>query len=339
MKSIPVLPLAAIAAAILISTCTAYAAPPAAAPGSFKELSDLYLQGKLEDFSAALSGFSDAALTPAEKTDLAYLKKAYAECRPAWWSLAKQGKPTQIDARVFNDPCSFAFDPKVKGVSFTQKGGDFSITIGWPANDMDNPGQAEHGYTKGELADLGVWMNLGMAETWSANRTLLTTLKPEQNKDFQRYIDFRGCLSGVYGSAPRARRWGLFLFMLNYMGKYDPGVTIAGRRAIGALFIEEVVSHRSQYPSIKYPADMKDATEEKLAGHFRGAIEQHGWTLAEDRSLREALLTFADANKDIFKTQKLIYPNKLEGSLDPDADKPLRAKRDAWLKEQLAKPE
>jgi hypothetical protein len=46
-----------------------------------------------------------------------------------------------------------------------------------------------------------------------------------------------------------------------------------------------------------------------------------------------AIKKFAAANDaNVYQTEKVTLPNKLVISVDPTADPPLRAKRDAWLK-------
>jgi hypothetical protein len=123
------------------------------------------------------------------------------------------------------------------------------------------------------------------------------------------------------------------------MEKYNQMPTVGSRKAAGALFLAEILANPAKYPSIRLPSALsEDGSEEKLAEHVRNKIEKHSWTIAEDKALREAIKSFAAANENgVLQSQKAVLPNKLAVSLDPEADKPLRSKRDAWLKLQFDK--
>lgn len=61
-----------------------------------------------------------------------------------------------------------------------------------------------------------------------------------------------------------------------------------------------------------------DGAEEKLAEHFRGRPEKQGWSVAEDRALREAIKAFAAANDaSVYQTGKVTLANRLAISLEP----------------------
>ena len=139
-----------------------------------------------------------------------------------------------------------------------------------------------------------------------------------------RYMNFRATLTGTYYGLPRVRRWALFLSVLWHLDKYDNDPARMSRKAIASMLVAEVVEHRQKYPSINLPDEVpSENTESKLALQIKDWIETHGWTLAEDRSLREAIKKFALANtRNVLQTGKVTLANGLFVNLDPDRDPP-----------------
>ncbi len=296
-----------------------------------------YLDGKWDALDADLRAAKNSAgLSAAQQADVAYIRQAVAECRPPWWTQAKAGKKVAIRPVVWGQPLNLTYDPAGQGgVQAHFAGNTMSLTASWPAAEMDNPDQAEHGFTKGELNNLGVWSTLGMAKVWSQTPPQsLAGLSEAGKLRLLRGQDFRGAVTGLYYGTPRARRWGEFLYLLSWLEKYAKMPTVYSRKAAGAMFLAEVLANPEKYPSLPLPKTLAgENAEEKLAECYRNRIEKSGWSVAEDRSLREALKKFAAANDlSVYKTQAVTLPNKLVVALDPDADTALRTKRDAWLK-------
>jgi len=296
-----------------------------------------YLDGKWDALEADLRAVKKpAGLSASQQADIAYIRQTVAECRPPWWAQTKAGQKVAIRPVVWGQPLNLTYDPAGQGgvqVQFT--GNTMSLTISWPPVEMDNPAQAEHGYTKGELNNLGVWANLGMAKVWSQTPPQALVGMSEADKlRLLRCQDFRGNVTGLYYGMPRARRWGEFLYLLSWLEKYAKMQTVYCRKAAGAMFLAEVAANPGKYPSLPLPKTLAaENAEEKLAEYYRKLIEKKGWTVAEDRSLREALKKFAAANDlSVYKTETVTLPNKLVVALDPAADAALRPKRDAWLK-------
>lgn len=309
----------------------------------YARISQTYLDGNWEELEKALAVPSKEieALSPAQQADVAYIRGALAQCQPAWWKQCKKAKKVEIRPVVWGHSLKLWYDPAGKeGVEMKSAGAVKVLTVSWSVADMDNPEPAEHGYSKGDLCNLGAWTTLGIAMVWSQTSPQALNNPNEQDKlRLTRYQEFRGHLTGLYYGTPKARRWGLFLYLLSWMEKYSQMPAVGSRKAAGSMFLAEVLANPAKYPSIPLPAALpEDGAEEKLAEHVRSKIERHGWTIAEDKALREAIKTFAAANETgILQTQKAALPNKLAVSLDPEADKTLRPKRDAWLKSQFDK--
>ncbi|HSU67576.1 MAG TPA: hypothetical protein VLJ39_11935, partial [Tepidisphaeraceae bacterium] len=206
-------------------------------------------------------------------------------------------------------------------------------------SEMDSDAPAEHGFTKGELNDLLIWELLGLSSSWTG-----VPLRSQTNLDeksqllLNRYLDFRGNIAGLYYSTPRARRWGLWLDLASWEKEYEKLPTRNARKAAGAMFMQEVVGNRLKYPSIDLPKSLpEEGAENTLAQHLRGWIEKHPLTFSEDQSLRQAMKTFAAANAlNVRSSGGVKLPGGQVVALDPDADQPEAAKRQAWLQSHLS---
>jgi hypothetical protein len=115
----------------------------------------------------------------------------------------------------------------------------------------------------------------------------------------------------------------------------------ASRRAATAMFLAEVLRAPSKYPTLKLPDTLEaDGAEEKLCDYFRKnrLRREDRWTVAEDKSFREAVKIFAaTSDQPAAMTGKGILPSGLAFSLVAEEDVPLRAKREAWIKTQFDK--
>jgi hypothetical protein len=250
------------------------------------------------------------------------------------------GKKFAFHPIVWNRRLDADYLPTGSGCQLTNTDGDMHFDLSWNAADLDSPARAEHGFTKGELAELGVWMTLGNADAWTVIPLSALQDTSEANRiAMTRYVDFRACLTGAYYGSPRSRRWALFLYLNTYQSKYNKMPTQISREAVGAMFIQELLANSARYPSIKLPAASPAGdTEEKCAAAIRNWIEKHPWTLAEDQSIRDALKQFALTNSaTAWKSAIVVLPNKLTVALDPEKDKPLALKRDDWIKEKPQK--
>jgi hypothetical protein len=313
--------------------------PPPVDP--YQRLVDSYLDGKwdeVEDTFAAPSRELQA-VAPAHQVELAYIRRTLSEGRPAWWKRCKAGEKFAFTQNVWARPLRAAFDPSGKAsIQSSYTGGTASLTLTWPAADMDNPAHAEHGFSKGDLTDLTLWTTLGMAEAWSEiPLQSQANLKEDKKLLLQQYFDFRGDVAGVYYGTPKARRWGLWLFMAMYMDKYAKMPVRTSREAVAVMFMTEIVANPARYPSIKLPATLPpEGAEEKLAMDLRGWIEKHGWTLAEDKSIRDAIGVLATTStRQVNQIGDVALANGLVFAFDPEKDKAFRQKRDAWFKTKL----
>jgi hypothetical protein len=302
-----------------------------------------YMAGQWDDLDAGLKANAKLHLkyTAAQKADVDYITATLAECHPAWWNSCKAAKRTPIRVSIFGTQVSATYDPQQKDSMKANFDGTLKdFILGWPAGDMDNPQQAEHGFTKGELQAGGVWSTFGYAAAYSQmSTTALTSTNEAEKLKLIRILDFRGNLAAIYYGNPRARQWWLFLSLHYYKGEYAKSQNVMSRKALGAMFVAELATHPADYPSIKLPSNLKpENAEEQLVKTVHDRIERHGWTLAEDKLIREATSAFAAANSKVVQTGGPVkLANGLLVSLDPKEDAELHKKRDEWLVKQEGK--
>jgi hypothetical protein len=304
-----------------------------------------YLQGDWEaldkDFRAPAREFG--LMTPAQKQDIAYVHQVLAECRPPWWVQVKAGQAGPFRATVWDQPLTIVFDPKGKGgISISNKGGGAEITASWTPAGVENPAQAEHGFTVGDLVAVGIWQNMGMAATnagVSPQEFQALCATAADKARFQAFINFRDFLTAVYYGTPGSRRWQVWLSLHAFGGEAGKDPNNAPIRAIGSWYLAEVLQNPSKYPSVKLPEKLSgDGAEELMAAYLKSKMVRDEWTLAEDKTLREATKQFAIANdKSVLQYLKVMLPNRLVFSFRKEEDAILLSKRDAWIKQQLDK--
>ena len=301
-----------------------------------------YLDGKWDELDLALLTAADriAALPAAQQDDVACIRAAREECHPPWWNLCKAGNKVAFRPNVWGKTLNVTYVPDgQRGVQAQYHNADASFTVTWPAADMDNLAIFDHSFTKADANATEVWTSLGTARVWSqTSGRMLAGMGEKEKLKMSRRQDFRSNLTALYYGSPKSRRWSLLVDLLTWSEKEYADLPIAGsRKAIGAMFLAEVLTDPAKYPSLPLPETLEaDGAEEKLARHYRHVIDRQGWTLAEDRSLRAALKKLGAANDaNVYQTEKVTLANKLAVSVDPAADAPLREKRDAWLKERF----
>lgn len=313
-------------------------------PQLYQHLCSEYLDGKWDDLVADINARSKqiATLTDSEAEDVKYIQKTLTECYQPWWKQTKAGKKIPLRPFLWGRVLTLTFDPEAKNsIEMKTEAGQTTAIVNWKTDDVDSTDEAEHGFTKGELTGVGIWGNMATADCWVrlGQTELMNLIKTDAGKTtLARYTAFRSDLTASYYGMPRVRRWDLFLSLLWFNEKYAASATVMSRRAVGAALVAEIVAHADKYPSIQLPDKCPDDNqEEKIALHLKDWIERHGWTVAEDRTMRAMLKTFAANDQGMLKSGTVTLINGLNVALDLEKDKDLRAKRDAWLKAEFGK--
>jgi hypothetical protein len=288
-------------------------------------------------------------LSKAQQEDIAYVAKAFAECRPDWWEQSKTGKKFQFRPVIWGRTIASAtFDPAGKpGSSMQTSGGKQSMTFSWKADELDSQespndhSMTGHGTKQGDMAEIGIWGTLSGAALMASIpiQTLGPIFQnPTDKEAFQRYELFQSQLAVVCHGSPRSRHAGMVIFFSGFMKKYGANPSATTRRAIGSMFLAELLADPAKWPSIRMPDSLPaDNAEAVLGEHCIGQIDRN-WTLAEDRALREAALAYNKANgRDAMRTGKIVLPNKLATMLDVEKDAKTKAERDAWVMSRFEK--
>ncbi len=331
-------------------------AGPAAAPVDqvagptdiYQQIVDDYLNGKWEFLAKDVDPRFNktlAKLTPAQTADVDYIRQTLAESRPVWWGQCKKGHKVAIHPTVWNRNFIATFNPDGKlGANLnydTNTKRTTGMVLNWPFDDMDSTALAEHGFTKGDVVCLDIWGYMESAEIAIAlPAAKLINLSEDELLQFHRYIDFRDYLTAAYYGTPHARRWELWLALYMYDPLNAKNRTTMPRKALGAMFLAEVVSHPRIYTSITLPTALSaEGAESTLAQNVLPWIEKHPWTLAEDKALRKVIKAFADGNGPVvYQSGKITLPNGLPVYIDPTSDRDVREKRDNWLKQKYDNP-
>ena len=309
------------------------------------ELVTSYMEGKWDALETLLKDKAReiAALEKTEAADVAIIKAALAEGRPAWWAAVKTKKKVDIKINLWGRTLPATFDPECASnwqYSLNPATNAAAVTVRWLIADMDNAAPAEHGFSKADLGHMGIFSILGTVDTMAILPPLSKQLDDAGTAALNSYLEFRAGVTSLAYGTPRSRQWGCYLFLLSYKKEYEKlGPARTSRKAVAAMFLSEILSHPETYPSIRLPKTLAaDDAEETLALDLAPWIEKHQWSFAEDNALRAALKQFGAANlAKPHTTGKVELPNKLLIALDPEADKPLKAKRDAWIKQQFDK--
>ena len=330
--------------ATMTSPATTAAATEPASP-LYTEFMTQYMNG---DWAALDAGLKDkgaqiSGLTKDEQADIKDIQRSLKEGRPDWWAAAKTGVKANISVVIWGHKVTVAFDPAVRwGVSVKMVKGAQVLSAGWLNSDMDSKesagiqiGGKPLSFTKGDLVHLTAWANLANVES----QAQMPPTTDEIARD--RYLELRGKLTGMVFGSPPARRYGLWLCLKSFTEENPKPAIRMAQRAIGELFIGEVLEHPENYPSVELPKKVPgEKSEEVLGLALADWVATHPFTYAGDNALKAALRPFAVANgKKVYTTGVVTLPNKLTMPLDPRKDGTSLLERNAWINSALEKPQ
>jgi hypothetical protein len=334
-------------ASLCLLTSARAAEPGGDAGDLYSRITDTYMTDKFDDLKGALTKATGRLkdFTAEQKTDILYVRRALAQCRPKWWHECKAGKKTRIRQAILGKTATIIYDPDGKGGMRLQGGlGGIAVTTSWDRRTMDSTDKGMYGYLKGDMVCGSIWGNLTMGNIWSGmSLQKLAKMDDREKLRMNRYMSFRSNLAALYYGTPSARRYSMHIFFAAFFyDRWGKGPVTGTRRAVCAMIMCEILKDPTRYPSLKLPGKLKaDKAEEKLGQHYKFAIKRKAtWTIAEDRRLREAIKSFATtagADKNVRQTEKVTLPNKLVFAIDVKVDEAIRAKRDAWIKKQFDK--
>jgi hypothetical protein len=309
----------------------------------FSQIIEKYMAGDWDALESDLAQHAGeiAKLSKQEQADIAYIRQALAECHPSWWKQIKTGQRVPIRATVWQHPVSMTYENgPAFNIKLTSVGSQISMTAIWPAADVDSGASAEHGFTKGDLTNGGIWALIEQGEIWMAmTPEKVARMNAGEKTQFNHFSAFRGNLAAAYYGTPRARQWIAFLSLDAYAGSHTREESFIVRKPLGAMLVAEVASHRERYPNLNAAPGAGGGNregggglEQRLANVLMGQFERRKLTFTEDRALRDAIKAFALANgTPVYSSGKITFSNKLQMALDPAGDTELSNLRDAWL--------
>jgi hypothetical protein len=301
----------------------------------YTEVVKNYMEGRWEALEKTLKEKVRelGQLSTEEQAAVATIRLALREGRQDWWATTKAGTKGQIMPVIWGRKIPVQFDPRVKyGSDIKMKNGLMMLIAGWAGADMDSTEPTPQGFTKGDAACLTAWSNLGTVDSWSQ-------LRGGNQGQKERYLEFRGKVTGMAYGTPGARRYGMWSCLSSFTEENPKSATRMSRRAIGTMFMEEVLTHPEAFPSITLPATLAAENAEGTLGLALAAVvAKQPWTFAEDTLIRTAVKQLAATNGvKANSTGILTLPNKLTMALDPRADEELAVERSRWIKEQFDK--
>lgn len=310
----------------------------------YDQLVGLYMNAQWDELETRLKSAASRinVMPSARRNDLVYIRQAMTECRPAWWDQVKLQRTTPIVQQVFGLELRMTFDPNAQpGVNMNQVNNERRITVSWNTSDMDGSEHAEHSYTKGDLANLGVWQAMGMARVWQTLPVQVLINPTEADKRrLQLFFDYWAAVTALYYCSPPARHWALWLDLAAFEEKYRKALFSGPRRIAAELFMVEVLNNPQSYPSVVLPDNpLGDPLVENLALHLKKQFRRdRHWSVAEEKRFRLAVKSFVSANERPIKDRGTVrLPNGLSASIDPEADAALFARREEWMAARLLK--
>jgi hypothetical protein len=305
-----------------------------------------YLTGDWDTLATDLAGKQKeiAALPASQAADMAYIKQALAECRPAWWDQIKQGKVTQFKQVVWKQSVqvNYQANDAARFLGSSTANSATVMKLGWPLKQMDALDPLalpqvdlnindDFGFHNGDALNGAIWNMLGGAGLTTQLGT--KKLTPTETPQFERFAGFWQNLTAAYYATPPARRLICAQSCAAFESGYDGRLEWTGRRPLGAALLIELTLHADKYKNVKVEPilglnQLGDAhmVETFLAKPVVLNFLSGRLTLAEDRALRDLVKTLSDGNAN-WNVSKITLPNKLGFDLNPDKDGPLAAER------------
>jgi hypothetical protein len=329
------------------------AAAPTSRPdaeGAYKALVEAYLHGKWDALGDAAKAAEriQGLMTPQQRQDIAYIRKAAAECHPPWWTNCKSTSKVSFKASIWDRPVSVNYVPADKAgwtANADTHRKTISVVVSWnPAQvDETKPLEGElkrYEATSGDIAELTIWYHLGTNFVLSClPLDQLVAMYADHKLLFDHFQDFLALQTAVYHTGPRARLTMLMLQLGPAGLRSDRESQVRASRAFGSMWLAEVLTDPTKWPNVHLPATApeKDVEETMITNLYANVAAD--WTLAEDKALRELIRNFVTTKADqVLRTRgEITLANKLSFKLQAPDDRELQKKRDAWIVERVNK--
>ncbi len=330
------------------TSASAPAVPLTPAQEAMNKAATLYLKNDPAAFNEAYKAATKLAnLTPAQRGDLTYMHDAMAGHHPNWWLNCRSSTNVSFQATIWGKNFAANYMPDdMLGMQAPVgvKNGKIAVIVCWKPSMVDSPKAAEgyfaerFGMTKGDLAEAIVWHELGHNYvTCFLPLDVVLKLYDEFPQIFSTVQEFYADMSALYHSSPHARLATMAMRIDGIEDNRDEEAHNRASQGIGSLLLTNWLMEPAKWPSIHFPpAIPPDEIERRSITYVYGHIDV-GWTVAEDRALRELVKKYMETKGDSTLRSKgeVQLPNKLSFKMIATDDRDLQKKRDAWVAAQL----
>ena len=329
----------------------------------YKKLVDAYMDGDWAEVNKQVRLYPKyvSRLSLQQRKDVTYIRQTAPLHQPSWWKHCKSNGNVTFDAKIWNRSFKANYIPSAalgaQGISEVRDG-KLVIFVTWQPQLVDNPEAMEdplskaHKLTKAHIAECIVWHELGhnyITEFLPADQVL--KLYENYTMLFHQLQEFYADMTALYHAGPKGRRCQLFIRMIGLAMNLENDPHMRAAYGIGSIFLAEWLADPEnidkKWPHVHLPGKVptKDIERNVLAYIYNKFDPR--WSLAEDRQMREivhkTLLTrksgqrWAEGERILRTKGTIELANKLQYRMMPADDRPHKAKRDAWVKQQLQK--
>ncbi len=322
----------------------------AAAAEYYKKVLTAYMMDQWPEFADLVKTWNthNQYMTPEMRVNGMYMRSSAAEFRPAWWKNCLSTSNVSFTATIWGRNFTANYRPTDElGAQRSYIGKDrIDVIVSWRPNFVDNPKDADgglskvHSIKKGNIGETIVWHELGhnyITSFLPINQVI--DLYDNHEKLFEHLQEFYADLTAIYHCGPRAR---LATLMIR-LDDIESGRELEGHSrasyAIGSLLLSEILGNPAKWPSFHFPGQVPAKDIERNTIIYMYENIDPGYTLAEDRAIRELVSKFIGSQGEQVLRSKGEFKlsNKLSFQLMEPGDREFAAKRDAWVKDQLAK--
>ncbi|MBN1942725.1 MAG: hypothetical protein JW849_05455 [Phycisphaerae bacterium] len=295
-------------------------------------------------------------LSQPQRSDVIYMRKTAEEFRPAWWKYTRSTKNTSFKARIWGRWFTANYVPSEslgQHQPVAIRNGRLLTVVQWRPTYVDNPKPfsndnsfyvfipeaKDYGFTIGTMAEVIIWHELGHNYI-CLNLPLrqLIRLHDEYSLLYMHLQEFYADLTALYHASLPGRLFTMKLRLMSLVDYDENDVHTRGcTHAVGALLLAKMLSEPDQWPSVHFPGKVPKEDVERYTIFYVYRHIDPGWTLAEDRRLREFVNQWVRSKGEsaLRRKGRISLPNGQTMMLLAGEDRENQRKRDLWIKRKL----
>lgn len=332
----------------------AFAAAQTKAQEEYQKVEDAFMTDQMDDVTklASQAARQTQYLTPAQRDNLAFMRKEAPNIRPKWWPSVKSTTPVSFRASMWGKtfPANYQPSSGTLGVQYPvdydPKTNRLIIVVSWRPNFIDNPKPLGGWLAKrmdmrqADFAQCTAWHELGH------NYISLHLPAEDAIELYVNYGALFSCVQEFYAdltalrhASPKAVRT-MMMFRLDDL--YNPSDSESHSRGAthgtGSLMLSEFLAHPDAWPMVHFPPEVP---ADQIEINTLKYIYEHfdlKWSLAEYKLLHDFIDGWVKKNGDaVLRSKGLVkLPNGLEYHVMEPDDRDWQTKRDAWVADKLA---